>query len=169
MSNTYNLVNPLIQGSFNSKTKADNSAKAAKFFYGQLSEFIGNDLPKFYFTLQKGGKGKYYHFKVEEQRNDNEVKYTLSPYEVENVDTKPIEIKKEEIKKQLGGKKHKKNKDDDSSSSSTSESYKYAKHYVPVWDTPIHYLWYDPYVYKVDTVWIPSFVTVPSFELRIAY
>jgi hypothetical protein len=167
MSNTYKLVNPLIGGTLKTEIKADNSAKAAKHFYKELSSHIGNSLPQFYFSLQKGGK--FYHFKVEEQTNNNEVNYTLSQYNVQNPDTKPIENKIKEMKKQQGGKKHKKKDDDDSSSSSSSESEKYVKHYVPVWNTPIQYLWYDPYVYKVDTVWIPSFVTVPSFELRIAY
>ena len=68
MVNTYVLVNPYIQGSFEKKVKAKNSIEAGKLIYNSLSEHFNNNIPKFLFTIQKGssGKGKYYNFKVKE-------------------------------------------------------------------------------------------------------
>ena len=66
MSNSYTLVNPFIHGDFKSTVKSKNSVNAAKSFYKNLSEHFNNNIPKFYFTIQKGGSGngKYYHFLV---------------------------------------------------------------------------------------------------------
>ena len=62
MVNTYKLVNPYIRGEFETKIKTKNSVDAAKKFYNALSEHFNNSVPKFYFTIQKGGssKGKFY-------------------------------------------------------------------------------------------------------------
>ena len=47
-----------------------SSINAAKKLYRSLSEHFNNNVPQFYFTVQKGssGKGKYYHFKVTEKK-----------------------------------------------------------------------------------------------------
>jgi hypothetical protein len=70
MANTYCLVNPHIEGEIDTKIKSNNSLKAAKVFYKNLSQHFNNNIPKFYFTVQKGGSGngKYYHFVVKEVR-----------------------------------------------------------------------------------------------------
>ena len=53
MVNTYNLVNPCIKGQFNSEIKAKNSLEAAKQLYNNMSEHFNNNVPKFYFSIQK--------------------------------------------------------------------------------------------------------------------
>ncbi len=181
MSNTYNLINPLIKGQFETRYKTENSSKAANFFYKNMSEFFGNRVPAYYFTIQKGGAGKLYHYKVTENKQSNtdshaEVDYELSQYEIAGGgDIESFTQKLNEIKQNLqkGGKSKKSKRrghDDDeepSSSSSSSESEVYSKHYVPAWNTPIYYMYYDPYVYKVDSIWIPTFYNVsPYFEIR---
>ena len=92
MTNSYVLVNPYIKGDFKNTIKADNSTIAAKTFYKNLSEHFNNAVPKFYFTIQKGGsgKGKYYHFKVSEKRNKNDVSFTLEPHEISGISDKDI-------------------------------------------------------------------------------
>ena len=79
MSNSYTLVNPFIHGDFKSTIKSKNSVNAAKSFYKNLSEHFNNNIPKFYFTIQKGGSGtgKYYHFLVKEVKKDDEVKFNI--------------------------------------------------------------------------------------------
>ena len=52
MANTYVLVNPHINGSVETKIKADNSLQAAKKAYKNVSKHFNNNIPKFYFTLQ---------------------------------------------------------------------------------------------------------------------
>jgi hypothetical protein len=92
MSNSYVLLNPYIQGEFNTTIKSKNSVEAGKEFYKSLSEHFNNAVPKFYFTIQKGGsgKGKYYHFKVSEKRNKNDVSFTLEPHEISGISDKDI-------------------------------------------------------------------------------
>ena len=80
--------------------------------------------------------------------------------------------------KQAGGKKHKskkdkkKSKDSDSSdisdSSDSYDFYKRALTYLPE-TQPIYYWWYDPYVYRMDSVYIPTFYSyfTPYIELSL--
>jgi hypothetical protein len=169
MSNKYKLVNPYIRGEFETKVSAKNSVDAAKMFYKNLSEHFNNNVPKFYFTIQKGasGKGKFYHFEVKEKKSDENVDYTIKPFEIKGED--------EALKQYLnnftqfkgrynGGAKKGSNRKssrrssrhslDDSSDS--DDFYREAKSYVPVVSSPIYYMYYDPLLYKVDSVFLPS-------------
>jgi hypothetical protein len=206
MSKVYNLVNPYIEGSVNNVFKSNTSTEASTHFYKSLSEHFNNPVPQFHFTLQKGtsGKGKYYHYKViETKNNDNsensEVQYKISKYEIENEsaavelfqnklnnfkskyyhkggkDKKKSKKKKDKDKK----KKSKKKKDSSSSDSSSSDSsdlvlsntdyYKYTRSYVPT-TQPIYYWWYDPYIYNLKSLYIPTFYSyvTPYIELSLS-
>lgn len=187
MSNTYVLVNPYIKGEFKNTIKADNSTIAAKMFYKNLSDHFNNAVPKFYFTIQKGtsGKGKYYHFQSKEKRNNDEVSFTIKPYNIlnENMDLFKDKLSKFKNKIQKGGeksKKHKKhkNRDKDSSESDSdldsTDSEDYIKNistYTPLVNQPIYYWWYDPFVYKLDSVFIPTFYAyvTPLIEYTVYY
>jgi hypothetical protein len=185
MVNTYILVNPHIEGDFKSKIKAKNSNEAANIFYKNLSEHFNNSVPKFHFSIQKGssGEGKYYHFEVKENRDDDEVIFNVKPYTIrgEEESIKRFESKLANFKSKMnqdGGKhdkhnKHKKSKHDDSSDSSDfdiSEDnvYKRAKSYMPL-NQPIYYWWYDPYMYRLDTLYVPTFYSyvTPYIELSL--
>jgi len=182
MVNTYLLVNPHIEGNFNSKIKAKNSNEAANIFYKNLSEHFNNSVPKFHFTIQKGssGDGKYYHFEVKESRTDNEVSFKVNPMKLSS-DPESMESFKSKLENfkakfnQDGGKKNKKSQkhdSDDSDSSdwdaSSDEFYRRAKQYLPV-NQPIYYWWYDPYVYRLDSIYIPTFYSyvTPYIELNL--
>lgn len=82
MVNQYKLVNPYIKGSFETKIDASNSLDAAKQFYKNLSENFNNNIPAFYFSIQKGGKGKFYHFEVKEKKVNDEVNYSIKAYDI---------------------------------------------------------------------------------------
>jgi len=183
MSNTYVLVNPYIQGKFKNQIIAKNSVEAGRNFYKALSKNFNNAVPKFYFTIQKGGsgKGKFYHFKVKERRNENDVSFTLEPYDIVGgsdieVFTNKLENIKNKIaqnggkKKSKKSKKSKKDSSEDSSedSSDSSDYYKRINTYVPVWNQPISYWWYDPLVYRLDTYYIPTFYAYVTPVIEIS-
>uniref|UniRef100_A0A6C0EEL8 WGR domain-containing protein n=1 Tax=viral metagenome TaxID=1070528 RepID=A0A6C0EEL8_9ZZZZ len=193
MVNSYQLVNPSIEGNFKSNIKAQNSNEAANLFYNKLAEHFNNSVPEFHFTIKKGsGTGeKFYHYQVKEQRNNNDVQYSIKNFEIQDSDNaiskfknKLDKFKSKFADPQEGGKKKikkdkkskRKNKDEsDSSSESDSFSdfdsdniYKRAKKYLPV-NQPIYYWWYDPYVYRLDSVYIPTFYSyvTPYIELSL--
>ena len=174
MVNKYTLVMPYIEGDMKKSTKADNSQKAANAIYKNLSEYFNNSVPSFHFSIQKGNEknGKLYHFEVNETREADEVSFSIKQMKnikgIEQLEEKfkeKLEKVKEKLEKeQDGGKKHNKSKkskkhsvDDSSDSdlSSSSSDYKRAKSYRPT-NTPIYYWWYDPSIYRLDSVYIPT-------------
>jgi hypothetical protein len=170
MANKYTLVIPYIEGTMKKSVKSENSQKAANAIYKNLSEHFNNSVPSFHFTIMKGTNknGKLYHFEVNETRENDEVSFTINQMKnikgVEKLEEKfkeKLEQIKDKLKKeQDGGKKHKKSKKhaiDDSSDSdlSSSSDYKRAKSYIPT-NMPISYWWYDPSIYRLDSVYIPT-------------
>ena len=179
MVNSYVLVNPHIEGAFNRKIKAQNSREASNSFYKSLSEHFNNSVPAFHFSIQKGssGNGKLYHFEVKESRKNKEVTFSINPMTLQGEQESVQRFKKnlENFKSkfsQEGGKHHKKHskkhKDEDSSSSSDSDFYVKAK---KTYNTtqPIYYWWYDPYLYGLDYLYVPTFYSyvTPFIELNL--
>jgi hypothetical protein len=201
MVNTYHLVNPIIKGdNFENKITAKNSIEAANKLYKGLSKHFNHNVMKFYFSIQKGdndndSNGKFYHFQVTENRNEDQVKFKLQPHMIQNelISVERFKMKLNEFNEkfssdeetQKGGKKkkkhkkHKKHSSSDKSSSSSSESdsdsdlftedlYRRARRHVPV-SQPFYYWWYDPYLYSLDSVFIPTFYPyiTPYIELSL--
>ena len=98
MSKRYELVNPLIIGSFDRTFTADNSLQAAHSAYQELSQYFVGHIPKFKFTLQRvkrvsslhqtgGGKDSdYLHFEVYEskdKKNSKGISYAIKPLNTE--------------------------------------------------------------------------------------
>jgi predicted nucleic acid-binding Zn ribbon protein len=166
MVNSYILVNPHIEGAFDRKIKADNSREASNTFYKNLSEHFNNSVPSFHFTIQKGssGDGKLYHFEVKETMKNKEVTFSINPMTIQNEDESVKRFKKNLSNfkakfKQDGGKKKKHRKKDDSSSSSSSSDSDYLIKAKKSYSTsqPIYYWWYDPYLYNLDYLFVPTF------------
>jgi len=206
MSNTYRLVNPHIEGDFKSNMKANNSMIAARSFYKNLSQHFNNNIPKFYFTIQKGGsgKGKYYHFVVKELKDDDEVKFNIEPYSIPE-DTKSLKTFENKLSSfkskfnQAGGKKGSKkasrkasrkaskkasrknskklskmnsrldddSDDDDDDLDSSEDFYRRAQTYRPAVVPSLYYWWYDPQVYNLNSVFIPTFYSYVTPYLQI--
>lgn len=182
MVNSYVLVNPHIEGNFKSKIKAKNSIEAANIFYKNLSEHFNNFVPKFHFSIQKGssGDGKFYHFEVKESKEDNEVTFKVKQMNIagEGEVISSFKNKLENFKAKLnqdGGKKKKSKKsskhisDDDSDFDDSSDDfYRRAKSYMPA-SQPIYYWWYDPYLYRLDSIYVPTFYAYvrPYIELSL--
>lgn len=186
MVNTYLLVNPHIEGDFKTKIKARNSVEAGHIFYKNLSEHFNNSVPKFYFSIQKGSSsnGKYYNFEVKESRKENDVSYKVKQLQNE-INQEAMQNFKNRLEtfkakfNQDGGKKskkHRKSHDDDSSDSSewddsSEEFYKRARTYAPTSNYPIYYYWYDPYIYNLNSIYIPTFYSyiTPYIELSLRF
>ena len=189
MSNNYRLVNPYIKGEFKTKMKAKNSIEAARSLYKNLSEHFNNNLPTFYFTLYKGNSksgGKFYHFQVSEKKINDEVNFSLETFEVKD-ESNSLTNFKDNLKKfkgryalEGGGerkskkrkskkRKSKKRKSSSDSDSDSEDYYRRAQSYVPVINQPISYFYYDPQVYRLNTVHIPTFYAyvTPYIELNL--
>jgi len=195
MVNKYKLVNPYIKGDFETKIDAKNSLEAAKILYKNLSEHFNNNVPSFYFTIQKGGsgKGKFSHFQVNERKTEDEVSYSLKSYELKDEDNAIAQYVEnfEKFKGRFNGggkktgrksyrkssrksgkkssRKSKKSNWDDSDSDSDSDSYNFyreAKSYIPVTNQSLYYMYYDPLVYRLDSVYLPTFYpsSIPYLE-----
>lgn len=184
MANTYTLVNPHISGSVDTKIKADNSLQAAKKAYKNLAKHFNNNIPKFYFTIQKGSAGKYYHFEVKEKKEEEKVNFSIQAYKIPGNEKKAITEFEKKFKNYRekthtkGGKRKssRKSKKDDSDSDSDSDMsdsddnyYKQAKKYVPTssYSYPIWYWWYDPYVYNLNSFYVPTFYAPLSPYIEI--
>lgn len=195
MSNTYQLVNPHIEGNFKAKIKSDNSLKAARQFYRGLSEHFNNNVPAFYFTIQKGGsgKGKLYHFVAKETREgDDEVSFSIEPYTISSNNTNNFTSRLEQFKSKFamaGGKKKGSKKgskkapkkesregksskffdDSEDLSDSSEDFYTRVQTYRPTVTPPLYYWWYDPLVYNLDSVFIPTFYSyvTPYIEIKM--
>ena len=199
MVNTYNLVNPCIKGQFKSEIKAKNSLEAAKKMYNNMSEHFNNNVPKFFFSIQKGqsGKGKVYHFKVKESKNGEDIDFSIEQYNLKGAQKANKSLLKklgnfnERFNKQSGGDpkkkkkkgskkkgskkkatKKRKSKKDSSESESDSEDYSFTTgKYISTIDHPIYYWWYDPTVYSVDSIFVPTFYSynTPHIEVDTTY
>ena len=137
----YQLINPSIEGTFESVVDAKQPIKAAEKIWVNLAEHIADHVPNFMFTIKNLSGGSYFHFKVNE--NKEESSYSISPIEkiendkehiegfLKNVDQYNEKLQqkantKNESKKskQSGGKKPKRRRyDDDDDSSSSSSDY----------------------------------------------
>ena len=176
MSKSYKLVNPYIIGSMNTSFSANSSMEAAKLAYENLSQYFGNHMPEFSFTLKRlsknnqvvGGSSKsFIHFSVKETKgNDDKVKYEISELDsnknISNFQSRLNKVANQDAK-QSGGEHHKGKKyvresvEDELSDYFDSELEKPRK--GPLVYEPIVYYWYDPFVYpSVDRWYVPTFV-----------
>lgn len=179
--NNFKLVNPLILGNVETKFSGKNANDVAKSAWNAISQHVTGNVPRFGFTLQRGGDNKLFHYMVKEKVTPNKsVEFSIEQLDVKltkNQEQKFVDhISKlgRNISKQIGG-KNKKDEDDDSSSSSTSteEIYNKLSLYKST-NAPITYWWYSPMVYtiygtKYSSIYIPTFtVASPYIEVDVS-
>jgi hypothetical protein len=184
----FELINPYIEGSFKTIFTGTTAINAADTCFKNISTYIRNPMPSFYFTLKNMKGGKLYHFKVSEKLiNSNTSDYSIAELDLniekQNIDTfeKKIDTLKsrQENKNNLKGGKSKKTLDDfdDDSSSSSSDSdepknysNKTYTEYVYQPQQPILYYWYDPYIYNIPTFYTPHFSlpVTPLVEINLS-
>lgn len=169
----FELVNPYIDGSFETTYDAKTPLDGADMFWKAFSKLIVNHISEFFFTLKDSETDKLYSFKVSESKSDDgEVKYTIVPIDIELTQKERYAFDENirKLVKQSGG-RH--NIFDDSSSSSSSSSssdfynddddieivdhaiIKFNK--LRVRKRPISYYIYNPSLYRLSSTVIPIF------------
>lgn len=174
MTIKYKLLNPHVEGTFKKVVAADKPADAGKKIWSNLSKHFSNTVPKFYFTLENTETGSLHHIEVGEKIKKNGdsqfVDYIISEYNNPRSKKDIDKFRKNLTKFQEGGKYKCDNDDDDLCDSSESDIYQMAKRYKTTTQPPIYYWWYDPYIYKIDKLYLPSFVVpvTPYVELNLS-
>lgn len=182
----YQLINPVITGKFQNVYEASESIDAAKQFWNELTgnNYITNNVPQFMFTLEKISDHSLHHFMVKEKATSSESKFADYSIEEVKLDLSASQIKEfrsevskvqkrmtKEKESQSGGKKSRKRYDDSSSSSSSSGDEDDLIDYIRMkrFNQPIVHWWYTPTLYKVPTLFTPTFVAplYPYVELWV--
>ena len=127
----YELVNPMIEGTFKNVYEANKPVDAAENLWKNLSEHFISHVPKFIFTMRDVSSGNLHHFEVGENK-------VSSSYSIEELD---LDINKKKFddfakkvdnyeksrdennEKQKGGKRKRYDRDSSSSSSSSCDYY----------------------------------------------
>lgn len=181
---SFKLVNPLILGQFNTEYKAENGLDAISQFWNDLSTHVTNNIPALYVTLQDE-QNKILHYKISEKLKGGSKVTDFTITELENKlneketnsfikSVKVYENKKTaQIERQIGGVKNsgrRRDKDSSSSDSDSSDSnnyYNFSKYRRLT--QPISMWYYTPSIYKVNSVFIPTFNTpvVPYVKIWI--
>ena len=152
----YILLNPSIKGK-KFKSEEKTAEAAASDIWGNFSKNIKNYSPEFYFTIKNASNNKMYHFQVNEELQNEKVKFTINKFNCEKKNEK-ILLDSLESEVLEGGKHHRRHKDKDSSSSSSSSDVSFKLgHRSSLYNTLS--LTYYPSIYGVRNIFIPSFVT----------
>lgn len=152
---SYKLVNPQIRGTLNTEFKASNSLKAADYAYQSLSKHFSNNIPNFYFTLQKSDDNDYKHFKVTEKKIKNDEEKLECQYEITPIKADSNRLNKF---KQKGGDKIIDVFIENDLYTPTYSVLKPTQYEFKVLQQPIYYYYYDPILYKIDNLYIPTFL-----------
>lgn len=183
----YKVVNPRVIGTFDDTYQVQNVDDAAKKFWENLTKdnkYISGNVPQFLFTIMDVSTNDLYHYKVLEKMEGKSANYKISKIDLKLTNTQKEGFlnQVEKINKmtsQQGGDEEKKKKrkrynDDDSSSSDDSdfpdevdELFSYIRRKRV--KKPIVYWWYNPTLYKIDTIFTPTFSPgiSPYFQLWI--
>jgi len=172
MTKSYKLVNPYIIGSMNTTFNADSSLEAAKLAYDNLSQYFGNHMPEFRFTLKRlskdskviGGSSKsFIHFLAQETKDKNDkVHYEISEIDgtgnLSKFQQRLNKVANQDERQKGGEHKGKKYVKDDEELSDYFDSDEKPRKGPLVYE-PIVYYWYDPIIYPaVDRWYVPTFV-----------
>ena len=178
---TYQLVNPIIEGSFSTAYDGEKPIDAAHKMWDSLSKHVVGHVPNFIFTMKDVSNGKLSHFQLMENGMKNtfeikEKKYKITGKDVNNFSEQVKSFKKasehmdEEMKggmrkRYLGREVNGKYMDDDSSSD--DEDYDmYDFTYKVRRTSPITYFHYKPSMYVLPTYPI-NVVTGPTQTKKI--
>lgn len=164
----YNLVNPYIKGGQTTSFVDPSDA------WKSISKSFSNNVPKFAFSLERTSDKKLFHYSVKEEISEAGV----VTYKIKEMDLKLNDKNLKAFRGKLnnfingkstsGGKRkrHKREKkdEDDSSSSSSSCSdniFRKLANRNRFQNQPLMWWWYDPYIYQMDSFYVPTFV--PSY------
>jgi len=166
----YKLINPHIDGSMNLNFKGENAISAADETWNSLSKHLINNVPKFAFSLEKSSDGSLHHFVVSEMVGGNKnVNFSIDELKLNMTEPQEQSFKqfinesasKRKSVQDGGARRHRYDDDDDSSLSSSSSSeerdlYEKLK-IMKMQSKPISYWWYNPAVYGINNLYVPTF------------
>lgn len=170
----FQLVNPVIIGTFNDTYETSSADQAAEKFWKTLTsenKYVTGNLPKFYFSLMDTGNNSLHHYVVKESINGSYANYSIKKADVKmsskqkddflaEVSRVRSEAKSAAVKEQSGGRRR---HDDSSSSDSDSELDDLFRHVrLRNLKTPISYWWFYPKLYETDVLFTPTFVAPVS-------
>lgn len=158
----FEIVNPVIIGTFKIKYDETSALEAAKKFWNKFSNLITNELPQTFFTM-RDESGKLFHFKVKESQNGK----SISDFSIEMIDEKhpkeaeAVSKKFDTLMQQTGGYEHRRRRDDDSSTDSDSSVDEVIEKFKKInrlsHKQPIAYYYYDPTIYDTKSLYMPVF------------
>lgn len=165
---SYQLANPIIEGTFKNVYDAPTPITAADEMWKNLTEHIVSHVPNFMFTLKDVSSGRYYNFTVTENAVDSSYTIEKTP----NISAGKKEFTElltsidnyNKVCEQKGGKSRKrydKSSDSDSSSSSSSSERPYP---LLLRTSPIAMFHYNPYIYYKNrsTILNPEIVAITT-------
>lgn len=173
---SYQLVNPDIEGTFQTVYDAKEPIEAAKSMWKNLTEHVVSHVPNFMFTFREISGGGLHHFEVLENKKDST--FTINELELDvesklfaefskNVDEYTKKRNVGEMKKQTGGRRKRYEDSSSSSSSSSSDIYPTIRRTSPiamfhynarVYYTPTYKSTMNPQIVAVQTpVFTPVF------------
>lgn len=167
---SYQLINPVIEGTFKDVYDANEPIDAAKNMWSALSEHIVAHVPKFMFTMRDISSGDLHHFEVSENRANSS--FTINKREM-NVDkkhfnefAKNIDTYSTAREEQNGGAKRRRyDEDSDSSSNSSSTDYPTIRRTSPIamfhYNTRVYYT--NPQIYPSTLNPQAIAITAPIF------
>jgi len=190
----YKLINPYVKGKMKNLFTGNTPEDAAQKTWSKLSSYINQNVPKFAFSLERINDKKKFHFVVREKIKKGIVDYSLEKLVISNSDSKFDKFKEKTLafkKKEqiLGGERKKlendKNKDDDDDDSDSdlfdldddddddfdlddehNDMIMQLYEYKP---SPIMYWFYNPVLYGVDYMFLPTFTAplIPYVEIDL--
>jgi hypothetical protein len=185
----YRLINPYVKGKMKNLFSGNTPEDAAQKTWNKLSSYINQNVPRFAFSLERINDKKKFHFMVRESINKGSVNYSLESLSFANSDKKLNKFldKVEQFKlkeKQIGGRKKRyedddlldddddlPDLDDDDDLPDLDDDHK--DMILQLYKTsvmPINYWYYNPIIYGIDYVFIPTFTVplVPYVEIDLS-
>ena len=160
---SFQLVNPIIEGTFKDVYDAKKPINAADDMWKNFSQHIVSHVPKFMFTMRDLTSDKMHHFEVLENKSKNSYNINELGTSIDkNLFTKFSKQvdEYESMREQKGG-----NIDDDSSSSSSSSSS--SDIYPMIRRTsPIALFHYSPGIYYLNNDLCPSIMNPELIEVK---
>jgi len=174
---SYQLVNPIIEGTFKDVYDANDSIEAARDMWTNLTEHVVAHVPKFMFSMRDISNGELHHFEVAENREEgsfviDKLKLDLNKKMFSDFEKRIDEYGK--AREQKGGKRkkhkkknkskddydqdggdhasHRKRYDDDKDSSSSSSSSSTVIYPTIRRTSPVGMLHYNTRVYYTGNV-----------------
>lgn len=124
---TYQLVNPVIEGTFKDTFDAKKPIEAANKMWTSFSEHLVNHVPKFMFTLKEISGGSLHHFQVTENGETNT--YVIDKLNVDTDDKHFDELMSSIDKYSSARDNQQGGKDNDSSSEDKPKKHGHRKRY----------------------------------------